>query len=73
MWIENRTAEAQPVAQSLRMLTYCILAMGIPGPISGIVLIGGWFCKIAQRFSQGAGDLFQVGKVKSSLAQLIVR
>jgi hypothetical protein len=47
--------------------------MGIPGPIPGIVLIGGWFRKIAQRFSQGAGDLFQVGKVNSSLAQLIVR
>jgi hypothetical protein len=55
------------------MLTYCISAVRIPCPVSGIVFIGGWFRKIAQRFSQGAGDLFQIDKVKPSLAQLIVR
>jgi hypothetical protein len=45
----------------------------IAGPVAGIVFIGGWFRKIAQGFSQGAGDSFQIGEIKSSLAQLIVR
>ena len=66
------TAEAQLVDKHSNCLTHCILAVRIPGPVLGIVFIGGWFRKIAQRFSQGTGDSFQIGEIKSSLAQLIV-
>jgi len=38
-------------------LTHCILAERIPCPGWRIVFINGWFCKIAQRLFQGAGDL----------------
>ncbi len=73
MSIENRTVEARSTVQSFTMLTYCILAVRIPGPVSGIVFIDGWFRKIAQRFSQNAGDFLEIGKIKPSLAQLVVR
>jgi hypothetical protein len=53
-------------------VTHHILPMRISSPVSGIVFIGGWFCEIAKGFSQGAGYSFQVGEVKSSLAQFVV-
>lgn len=49
------------------------LAVRIPGPVLDIVFFSvGGFSKIAQRFSQNAGDLLQVGQIKSSFAQLVV-
>jgi hypothetical protein len=48
------------------------LAIGIPSPVLDFVFFGGCFRKIAQRFSQNAGYLLQIGEVESSLAQLVV-
>jgi hypothetical protein len=46
--------------------------MRIPGPVSSIVFIGGGLCEIAEGFPQGAGDSFQIGKIKAPLAQFVV-
>jgi len=53
-------------------VTHHILPMRISSPVSGVVFIGDRFCKVAKGFSQGAGDSFQVGEIKASLAELII-
>ena len=54
-------------------MAHRVLAVRIAGPVSCIIFIAAWFGEITQRFSQGSGDLLQVGQIESSFAQLIVR